>query len=397
VYLARVAGKFPLNMLARNHNNAPIKINDEEQDVSGGNNQERPKVLLKRLKSTTSLEGIPLHGEWPIDHTSRNENDCERRTAGPALQARERNAYTYWVSDSKGKFISNSVFEDGMAVDDDSLLLQRVFESQHGVDKWLDSIGPNAYPDSVSSSMLWLHLACPTRIAQQKDGICEAGMFFDLNDSLYIRTVKPAHTSFGVVSYDQKTDSTLLICRPYTGRTHQIRIHLQHLGHSIANDPNYGGHMWYGNSNGYEACRIAEERLNVINISEEMSVKDPTKPSYSGSSTTTTMTTAIDVPATEKEILNGICSMVQEEGESIHDFVKRTCVWCERSNMVGGADRAVLEFLIRSPGIWLHALQYSFEVAEKDADDTVGTKNNNEDSRSKMTYRAPLPPWYTLP
>ena len=27
---------------------------------------------------------------------------------------------------------------------------------------------------------------------------------------------------------------------PHTGRNHQIRVHLQHLGHPIANDPIYG-------------------------------------------------------------------------------------------------------------------------------------------------------------
>lgn len=34
---------------------------------------------------------------------------------------------------------------------------------------------------------------------------------------------------------------SLLECRPKTGRTHQIRVHLKHLGHPIAGDRVYGG------------------------------------------------------------------------------------------------------------------------------------------------------------
>jgi hypothetical protein len=32
---------------------------------------------------------------------------------------------------------------------------------------------------------------------------------------------------------------TLVLCVPVTGRTHQIRVHLKHLGHPIADDPLY--------------------------------------------------------------------------------------------------------------------------------------------------------------
>ncbi len=36
------------------------------------------------------------------------------------------------------------------------------------------------------------------------------------------------------------TRQTLIECRLLTGRTHQIRVHLQHLGHPLAGDPVYG-------------------------------------------------------------------------------------------------------------------------------------------------------------
>lgn len=52
---------------------------------------------------------------------------------------------------------------------------------------------------------------------------------------------KASHTVFKKLWYDEEEDVTLLEARPLTGRTHQIRVHLQHLGFSIINDQAYGG------------------------------------------------------------------------------------------------------------------------------------------------------------
>ncbi|KAF4563075.1 RluA Pseudouridine Synthase [Pleurotus pulmonarius] len=50
---------------------------------------------------------------------------------------------------------------------------------------------------------------------------------------------KPAKTIFNRIRYDVNTDSSVVRCRPLTGRSHQIRVHLQYLGFPIANDPVY--------------------------------------------------------------------------------------------------------------------------------------------------------------
>jgi len=40
---------------------------------------------------------------------------------------------------------------------------------------------------------------------------------------------------------EQRGDYTLVELTPHTGRTHQIRVHMKHLGHPVVADPIYGG------------------------------------------------------------------------------------------------------------------------------------------------------------
>jgi 23S rRNA pseudouridine1911/1915/1917 synthase len=52
---------------------------------------------------------------------------------------------------------------------------------------------------------------------------------------------KPAVTHYKVM--ERLGYVTLLSCRLETGRTHQIRVHLKHIGHTLFNDERYGGHQ----------------------------------------------------------------------------------------------------------------------------------------------------------
>ncbi len=56
---------------------------------------------------------------------------------------------------------------------------------------------------------------------------------------------KYAKTEFRPITYNSSLDASLLECRPLTGRTHQIRIHLFHVKHPILGDPIYGTSFEY--------------------------------------------------------------------------------------------------------------------------------------------------------
>ena len=50
---------------------------------------------------------------------------------------------------------------------------------------------------------------------------------------------KASQTRYKVMSYDDTADTTRLELAPITGRTHQLRVHLQSIGHSILGDHLY--------------------------------------------------------------------------------------------------------------------------------------------------------------
>ena len=71
---------------------------------------------------------------------------------------------------------------------------------------------------------------------------------------------KSSRTDFIPLEYNETLDASLVACYPYTGRMHQIRVHLFHVKHPILGDPIYGAS--YLASNAYlEMTQSEEERL----------------------------------------------------------------------------------------------------------------------------------------
>jgi 23S rRNA pseudouridine1911/1915/1917 synthase len=77
-------------------------------------------------------------------------------------------------------------------------------------------------------------------------GVVEAPIGRDARSPLRFRvshapSAKPARTRYAVVATAQDEPARLawLACRLDTGRTHQIRVHMEHIGHPLVGDPVY--------------------------------------------------------------------------------------------------------------------------------------------------------------
>ncbi|KAL7873397.1 hypothetical protein AOLI_G00124680 [Acnodon oligacanthus] len=106
---------------------------------------------------------------------------------------------------------------------------------------------------------------------------------------------KECRTVFQKLSYNGR--SSVVRCLPLTGRTHQIRVHLQFLGFPILNDPIYGSSAWGPNRgkgglvgmNDEELLEAlleehrSKESLHLLDVPDEVvSVRSGTKEGTSG-------------------------------------------------------------------------------------------------------------------
>jgi len=79
----------------------------------------------------------------------------------------------------------------------------------------------------------------------EKEYSIDIGIKKDINSKIGVKmcTAKDGKESFTKIKplkYDVVTDQTLVEAMPLTGRQHQIRVHLYHIGHPIVGDPIYG-------------------------------------------------------------------------------------------------------------------------------------------------------------
>jgi 23S rRNA pseudouridine1911/1915/1917 synthase len=102
------------------------------------------------------------------------------------------------------------------------------------------------------------YLALCYGVPQQAEEIVEAPIGRhprERKQMAVVPTGRSARTRYSV--QERFEGSALLHCRPVTGRTHQIRVHMAHVGHALIGDPLYAGRQWrnLGDPRLRSACR----------------------------------------------------------------------------------------------------------------------------------------------
>lgn len=171
-------------------------------------------------------------------------------------------------------------------------------------------------------------ITCPIGVKSHREGVC-----------ICHPLGKSSLSKFKNLGYDPISNTSLIECRPYTGRTHQLRLHLQLCGNPIANDPCYGGELFF----------LEDERKDVaIQLYQTMK----TKGIHPMSKVPHILLDSQDLgDSFSKEPERDIED--RKPSESDNEFLLRTCRYCKN------IEAADFEHLMHCDGIWLHALRYS--------------------------------------
>ena len=187
------------------------------------------------------------------------------------------------------------------------------------------------------------------------------------------------------ISGTEDAGYSIVHCLPLTGRTHQIRVHLQFLGHAISNDPIYGNRKIFGPGLAIHDSSPAQDEAIISALSKMGKTETFTD------AMTPKQTQQITIPNEgidcNDATANGEDPMYTQEefGQFVkaHDEMVKQYNKRKGEKMTGEKCATCDTPLYSDPGpqelgIYLHALAYS-------------------DLEGKWSYRSPMPDWAKPP
>eukprot|EP01132_Coremiostelium_polycephalum_P002752 gene2752-3422_t len=178
---------------------------------------------------------------------------------------------------------------------------------------------------------------------------------------------KPSKTHFKLLSYNAERDTSVVECTPKTGRTHQIRIHLQWLGYPIANDPLYNNE--FKKSRGTKS--LTSDGLDSLYSGDiaDLDDEDGCNGFGSGSSNNNN---------NEKNEISESLKALLESQEPDDESIPIKCLDCENNKK--WQDPSTFSF-----GIYLHALEYKSNEWSYKTELPIWAKNHTNSTTTTTT------------
>ncbi|XP_053949814.1 pseudouridylate synthase RPUSD2 [Anastrepha ludens] len=155
----------------------------------------------------------------------------------------------------------------------------------------------------------------PIEVVSYKIGVCKVSL-----------KGKECSTTFEKIGYNGTT--SVLLCKPLTGRMHQIRVHLQYLGYPIVNDPLYNHEVFGplkgrgGDIGGRTDEELVKDLIHVHNAENWLGIDGdfgseglnlPKQDFIANGSTVPETTTNTDLPAAD--VINTNTNLAEQNNE----------------------------------------------------------------------------------
>lgn len=165
-------------------------------------------------------------------------------------------------------------------------------------------------------------------------------------------------TIFKRLQYNQELNQSIVLCKPITGRMHQIRVHLRNAGHPIVNDYEYNPQ----NSSKKQQIRRLRNQIE-LEMYENIYLDFPLFKEHQLHNLVHDET-AVDIVKASKfeteeiqEKVNQLVELRYEMVKDMKDQYNKTCDVCNRSLFDSDIN-------VDEEGIWLHAFRYKYSAIE---------------------------------
>eukprot|EP00924_Labyrinthula_sp_SR-Ha-C_P003537 snap_masked-scaffold_53-processed-gene-0.33-mRNA-1 protein AED:0.59 eAED:0.59 QI:0/-1/0/1/-1/1/1/0/426 len=205
-------------------------------------------------------------------------------------------------------------YEKNLGLNQKYSFVENAQKKQNGKKEYFDALEikqPGIYKEKSRLTFSW-----PLFNYSIKHGIWKC-YEFEKNVSFEAKP-KGSMSRFTFLSYDAESDESLVLAEPLTGRTHQLRVHLQFLGFPVVNDPNYGKD---GNVSQREMNK--KRKLRSENVEDVLAEVFPQ--------------------------------------EDVETKATKLCIACQEKSSAGFSD-----LQLRYKGIDLHALRYTLKLDNKE-------------------------------